>query len=62
MRATASLERLVLVTSTATLLLVSAGLQVVEQGLQRMVDPHWQRGLSYTKIDLLAVQYALGRG
>ena len=62
LRDAASLERLVLVTSTATLLLVSEGLQVVEQGLRRVVDPHWQRGLSYLKIGLRAVQYALGRG
>lgn len=62
LRDAASLERLLLVTSTATLFLVSEGLQVVEQGLRRMVDPHWQRGLSYLKIGLRAVQYALGRG
>ncbi|WP_407542033.1 hypothetical protein Q0M94_17270 (plasmid) [Deinococcus radiomollis] len=51
-----------LVISTATLLLVSEGLQVVEWGLRRVVDPHWQRGLSYLKIGLRAVQYALERG
>ena len=62
LRDAASLERLVLVTSTATLLLVSEGLQVVEQGLRRVINPHWQRGLSYLKIGLRAVQYALGRG
>ncbi|WP_407571474.1 hypothetical protein [Deinococcus altitudinis] len=39
LRDATSLERLVLVTSTATLLLVSEGLQVVEQGLRRVVDP-----------------------
>jgi len=50
------------VLSTATLFLVSEGLQVVEQGLRRMVDPHWHRGLSYLKIGLRAVQYALARG
>ncbi len=62
LRDAASLERLVLVISTATLFLVSEGLQVVEQGLRRRVDPHWQRGLSYLKIGLRAVQYALARG
>ncbi|WP_407542627.1 hypothetical protein Q0M94_21105 (plasmid) [Deinococcus radiomollis] len=61
-RDAASLERLVLVTSTATLLLVSEGLQMVEQGLRRVVDSHWQRGLSYLKIGLRAVKHALGRG
>ena len=45
-RNASSLERLVLVIYTATLFLVSEGLQVVEQGLQRTVDPHWQRGLA----------------
>ena len=62
LRDAASLERLVLVISTATLLLVSEGLRVVEQGLRRTVDAHWQRGLSYLKIGLRAVQYALARG
>ncbi|WP_189093928.1 transposase, partial [Deinococcus ruber] len=57
-----TLERLVLVLSTATLFLVSEGLQLVEQGLRRMVDPHWQRSLSYLKIGLRAIQYALARG
>ena len=62
LRDAASLERLVLVISTATLFLVSEGLQMVEQGLRRRVDPHWRRALSYLKIGLRAVQYALGRG
>jgi hypothetical protein len=62
LREAASLERLVPATSTATLLLISEGLQVVDQGLRRVVDPHSQRGLSYLKIGLQAVQYALGRG
>ncbi|WP_456832508.1 hypothetical protein [Deinococcus sp. UYEF24] len=53
---------MVLVISTATLFLVSEGLQVVEQDLRRVVDPHWQRGLSYLKIRLRAVQHALARG
>jgi hypothetical protein len=62
LREAASLERLVPATSTATLLLISEGLQVVEQGLRRVVDPHSQRDLSYLKTGLRAVQYALGRG
>ena len=45
LRDAASLERLVLVTSTATLLLVSEGFQVIEQGLRQVVDPHWQARL-----------------
>ena len=62
LRDAASLERLIVVISTATLFLASEGLQIVEQNLRRMVDPHWQRGLSYLKIGLRAVQYALARG
>ena len=57
-----SLERLVLILAVATLLLVSEGFQTVQRGDRRYVDPHWQRGLSYLKIGLRAVQYALSRG
>ena len=62
LREAASLERLILVIAVATLLLVSEGLQVVQNGLRRVFDPHWQRGLSYLKIGLRAVQHALSRG
>lgn len=62
LRDATSLERLVLVLSVATLLLVSEGLQAVHRGARRVVDPHWQRGLSYLKIGLRAMQYALSRG
>lgn len=57
-----SLERLVMVISVATLLLVSEALDVVERGDRRVVDPHWQRGLSYLKIGHKAMSYALSRG
>ena len=57
-----SLERLILVLSVATLLLVSEGIQIVQRGDRRVVDPHWQRALSYLKIGLRAIQYALSRG
>ena len=62
LRDAASLERLIVVISTATLFLVSEGLHIVEQNLRRIIDPHWQRGLSYLKIGLRAMQYALARG
>ncbi|AZI45248.1 IS4/IS5 family transposase (plasmid) [Deinococcus psychrotolerans] len=62
LRDAASLERLVLVLAIATLLLVSEGLQTVQSGDQRVVDPHWKRALSYLKIGLRTVQYALSRG
>ncbi|ABW35151.1 transposase IS4 family protein (plasmid) [Deinococcus geothermalis DSM 11300] len=62
LRDAASLERLILVLTVATLLLVSEGVQIVHCGDRRVVDPHWQRALSYLKIGLRAVQYALSRG
>ncbi len=62
LRDAAGLERLVLVLAVATLLLVSEGIEVVQHGDRRRVDPHWQRALSYLKIGLRAVQYALSRG
>lgn len=62
LRDAASLERLILVLAVATLLLVSEGIQMVQSGDRRVVDPHWQRALSYLKIGLRAVQYALSRG
>lgn len=56
------LSRLVLVVGTATLFLVSEGVQAVDQGRRRQLDPHWERGLSYLKIGLRAIHYALSRG
>ena len=48
--------------SVATLLLVSEGIEVVQRGDRRHVDPHWRRALSYLKIGLRAVHHALSRG
>ncbi|MBB6018937.1 transposase [Deinococcus radiopugnans] len=62
LRDAASLERLILVLSVATLLLVSEGIEVVQRGDRRHVDPHWRRALSYLKIGLRAVHHALSRG
>ena len=62
LRDAASLERLILILAVATLLLVSEGIQLVQRGHRRHVDPHWQRALSYLKIGLRAVQQALTRG
>lgn len=61
-RDAAILQRIVLIVALATLLLVSEGTEVVDQGRRREVDPHWRRGLSYLKIGLRAVQHALVRG
>ena len=62
LRDAASLERLILVISVATLLLVSEGLQVVQQGARRTIDPHWNRALSALKLGLRGVCFALSRG
>ena len=44
------LSRLFLVLAIGTLYLVSTGVEVVKKGLRRLVDTHWDRGLSYLKI------------
>ncbi|THF71502.1 transposase [Deinococcus sp. Arct2-2] len=62
LRDAVSLERLVLVISVATLLLVSEGLQIVQQGVRRAIDPHWKRALSYLKLGLRGIHFALSRG
>lgn len=62
LRDASSLERLILVLSVTTLLLVSEGMHTVQRGDRRRVDPHWHRALSYLKIGLRTVQYALSRG
>ncbi|WP_344982879.1 hypothetical protein [Deinococcus rubellus] len=45
-----SLEGLTRVLAVATLLLVSEGLQTVQRGDQRVVDPHWQWAPSHLKL------------
>lgn len=45
-----ALERLLLVTSIATMYLVIQGVEVEVAGNRRIVDPHWNRGMSYLKI------------
>ena len=46
------LERLYLVAAVALLYGTVTGIAVQIEGLQRQVDPHWKRGLSYLKIGL----------
>jgi len=46
------LERLYLVAAVALLYSTVTGIAVQIEGLQRQVDPHWKRGLSYLKIGL----------
>ena len=62
LRDAVSLNRLVLILALATLFLVSKGIETVAGERRRTVDAHWQRGLSYLKIGLRAVQWALSRG
>jgi hypothetical protein len=54
-----ALSRLGLILATATLYLVSTGTAVVHQGLRRLVDTHWNRGLSYFQIGWRWIFYAL---
>ena len=53
-----ALARLGLVLATATLYLVSTGTAIVSLGLRVLVDPHWQRGLSYFQIGWRWIRYA----
>ena len=57
-----ALSRLCLITATATLYLVSTGTAVVVTGKRRLVDTHWQRGLSYFQIGWRWVKRALHLG
>jgi Transposase DDE domain len=61
-RSAAALERLCLVLAITTLYLVSQGVEVLNQGKRRWVDPHWFRGQSYLKIGWHWVTCALTRG
>ena len=54
-----ALTRLGLILATATLYLVSTGVSVVSLGLRRVVDTHWQRGLSYFQIGWRWIFFAL---
>jgi hypothetical protein len=61
-RSAPALTRLCLVLAMTTLYLVSQGVEVVQQGKRRWVDPHWFRGQSYLKIGWNWVKLALSRG
>jgi hypothetical protein len=61
-RSAEALERLCLVLAITTLYLVSQGVEVVNQGKRRWVDPHWFRGPSYLKIGWTWVTRALSTG
>lgn len=57
-----ALSRLCLILATATFYLVSTGTAVVEMGRRRIVDTHWERGLSYFQIGWRWVKRALHCG
>jgi hypothetical protein len=61
-RSAAALTRLCLVLAIATLYLVAQGVEVVQQGKRRWVDPHWFRGSSYLKIGWNWIRTALAKG
>lgn len=57
-----ALSRLGLILATATLYLVSSGVAIVAMGKRCLVDPHWNRGLSYFQIGWRWIEYALAHG
>lgn len=61
-RSVAALSRLWFVLALATLYLTAQGVDVVERGRRRWVDPHWFRGQSYLRIGLEWVHTALRQG
>jgi hypothetical protein len=61
-RSAPALSRLCFLVATATLYLVSQGIEVVKQGKRRWVDAHWFRGSSYLKIGWNWVKLAVSRG
>lgn len=62
LRSVAALSRLWLILALATLYLTAQGVDVVERGRRRWVDPHWFRGQSYLRIGLEWVHTALRQG
>ncbi len=62
LRSADKLNRLMLVLCLAMLLLVAEGTRVVLCGFRRMVDCHWQRGLSYLQLGWRFIARALTLG
>lgn len=61
-RSASALSRLFLVLAIATLYLVSTGEAVVRAQLRRVVDTHWERGLSYLQIGWRWIRRCLAQG
>jgi len=57
-----ALTRFYLVIAIAKLFLISQGVDVVEKGMRRKIDPHWKRGLSYLKIGIRYLAAAQNHG
>ena len=55
------MNRLLLVLALGNLYLVSVGTYVVARGQRRMVDAHWQRGLSYVQLGWRWLDYSLAQ-
>jgi hypothetical protein len=57
----ARMNRLLLVLALGSLYLVSLGTRLVATGQRRLVDPHWQRRLSYLHLGWRWLDYLLAR-
>ncbi|BAZ36924.1 hypothetical protein NIES4101_28440 [Calothrix sp. NIES-4101] len=57
-----SLERLYLIAALALLYSTTQGMAVQIAGLRSIVDPHWNRGLSYLKIGLRWLRGVINKG
>lgn len=55
------LDHLLLVLALCSLYLVSVGTHVVATGKRRLVDAHWQRGLSYLQLGWRWLDYSMAR-
>jgi len=53
------LDRLLLVMALSSLYLVSVGTSVLVREQRRLVDTHWQRGLSYLQLGWRWLEYCL---
>ena len=54
-----ALTQLLWIVALTMLFLILQGSAVVAQGLRQVVDPHWQRGMSYLKIGWNWIRYAI---
>ncbi|MEO1122994.1 MAG: hypothetical protein AAFW84_03100 [Cyanobacteria bacterium J06635_15] len=62
LRSLCALSRLWFILAVATLYVTAQGLEVVNEGKRRWVDPHWFRGNNYFRIGWDWVKTALENG